>query len=53
MCGYITGIHDKRTVTSCVTRNVLQSIRILQLLTSIPSTDYFAIIYAADNTQLN
>ena len=53
LCGYITGIHDKRTVTSCVTRNVLQSIGILQLLTSILSTDYFATIYAADNTQLN
>ena len=36
--GYITGIHDKRTVTSWV--NLLQFFGILRLLSSILSADY-------------
>ena len=37
ICGYITGIHDKRTVTSWV--NLLQFFGIIRLLSSILSAD--------------
>ena len=36
---------DKRIVTSCMMWNLLQSIRSVQLLSSILSANYFAIIY--------
>ena len=49
ICAYITGIHDKRIVTSCTTWHLPQTIRVFWLLSSIPSADYFAIIYAADD----
>ena len=52
ICGYITGTHDKRIFTYCVKWNLLQLIRILQLLSSILSTYYFAIIYVANNSQV-
>ena len=52
ICGYITGIHDKKTLMWCVTWNLPQSIGILRSLSSTLSTNYFAIIYAANNSQL-
>ena len=41
ICGYITGILDRRIVTSYVKRNLLQSIEILWLLFITLSTEYF------------
>ena len=49
ICAYITGIHDKRIVTSCTTWHLPQTIRVFRLLSSILSANNFAIIYAADN----
>ena len=45
---YITGIHDKRIITSCTTWHLLQTIRVFRLLPSILSTNNFAIKYSAD-----
>ena len=50
--GYITGIHHQRFVTSCITWNLPQSIRILKLLSRTQPSAYFAIIDAADNSQV-
>ena len=52
ICGYINSIHDKIIVTSCAMWHLPQKIRVLWLLCSILSANYFAMIYAADNSQL-
>ena len=52
ICGYITGIHNKRIILSWVMWNLSHSIRILWLLSSIPSTSCFVIIRTADKSQL-
>ena len=52
ICGYITGICNKGIVTSCITQNLPQSTGILGLLSSILSTNYFATLNAADNSEL-
>ena len=44
ICVYITGINDKRIVTSFTTCHLLQAIGVFRLLPSIVSADYFAII---------
>ena len=46
---YITGIHDKRIVTSFTTWYSPQTIIVFRILSSILSTGYFPIIYAANN----
>ena len=51
-CGYITGIRDKRIVTSHITWNLPQSIKISWLLPSILFANYSAILYPANNSQL-
>ena len=49
ICPYITGIHDKRIVTSCTTWYLSKTIRVFWLLCSIVSVDNCALIHVADN----
>ena len=55
--GCITHIHfslpvDKRSITSCITWNFIESMGILWLLSHIPCADNFTVIYATDYSQL-